>query len=145
MSHLFCGRYTYLNHSIDVLSVCKNCDVRISEMMEFLSSDRLHMQQAMFPKIMQNHILHSDLTLDVILCKVLVGIPLKQNEFLKIDGTCLGEVISEEAGNKDVQPVSPLQGKGEEEGGEKMKTALEGEKMDSPLEEVCIVTPYTCA
>ena len=142
-SHVFSGRHT--DFAIGALSVCKNCDIRISEMVEFLSSKRLHVQQAMFPNINQNHVLHSELTLDGVLCKVLVGVPLRQNEFLKIDGTCLGEVMSEEAGNKDVQPVSPHQGKGEEEGGERLKTACDGEKMDSPLEEVCVVTPYTCA
>ena len=142
MSHLFCGRYESDLLRNSTLFVCKNCDVCISEMVEFLSSNRLHIQQAMFPDVHQNLILHSNLTLDTVLCKVLVGVPLKQNEFLKIDQTCLGDVISEEAGNSHVQPVSSLQGKGEGEGGGKLKKAIGGEKMDSPPEEVSIATPY---
>ena len=95
------------------------------------------MQQAMFPDVQQSYVLHSQLTFDEVSCKVLVGVPLKQNEFLKIDQTCLGDVISEEAGNKHLQPGAPLQRKGEGEGGEKTKKGLDEEKMveeDSPGE-----------
>ena len=142
MSHLFCGRYAHSSiFASDTLSVCKNCDVRISEMVEFLSSDRVHMQQAMFPDVQQSYILHSQIAFDEVSCKVLVGVPLKQNEFLKVDQTCLGDVISEETGNEHLQPGSPLQGKGDGEGGEKLKKALEGEKPvadDSPPEEVSL-------
>ena len=113
MSYIFCGRSYTVSFANDTLSVCKNCDVRISEMVEFLSNDRLHMQQAMFPDVQQSYILHSQLTFDEVSLKVLVGVPLKQNEFLKIDQTCLGDVISEEVGNEHLQPGSPLPGKGE--------------------------------
>ena len=122
MSHLFCGRCCHPRiFGVNSLSVCKNCDVSISEMVKFLSSNRLHMQQAMFPEVNHSDVLHSLLSFDEISCKVLLGIPLKQSEFLKVDQTCLGDIISEDAG-------SPLQGEGEGQGGEKLQKTLEGEK-----------------
>ena len=97
-------------------------------MVKFLSSNRLHMQQAMFPEVKHSHVLHSPLSFDEISCKVLLGIPLKQSEFLKVDQSCLGNVISEEAG-------SALQGEGEGKGGEKLKKASQEEKtaIENPL------------
>ena len=53
---------------------------------------------------------------------MLVGAPLKQNEFLKIDQTCLAEVLAEEAGNEHLKVdglVSPE--------GERKREGEEGE------------------
>ena len=118
---LLCSRFGAMSlYGSDTLSVCKGCDARISEMVEFLNNDRVHMQQGIFPDVQQSYILHSQLNFDEVSCKVLVGAPLKQNEFLKIDQTCLADVISEEAGNEYLREGSPVlekKKKGEEEGG----------------------------
>ena len=80
------------------------------------------MQQGIFPDIQQNHLLHSDLDFDQVSCKVLIGAPLKQNEFLMIDQSCLAEVLIEEVGNEHLKVdelVSPGgEGKKEEEAGQ---------------------------
>ena len=111
-------------------------------MVEFLSSNRLHMQQAMFPEVKHSHVLHSPLSFNEISCKVLLGIPLKQSEFLKVDQTCLGDVISEDTG-------SPLQGQGEGQGWGKREKASEEEKtaMENSLGKEVSITYYcpTCA
>lgn len=107
----------------DTLSACKACDVRISEVVDFLNVDRVHMQQGIFPDVQQSYLLHSALNFDEVSCKVLVGAPLKQNEFLKIDQTCLAEVLAEEAGNEHLKVdglVSPV--------GERKKEGEEGEE-----------------
>ena len=80
------------------------------------------MQQGIFPDVQQSYLLHSALNFDEVSCKVLVGAPLKQNEFLKIDQTCLAEVLAEEAGNEHLKVdglVSPE--------GERKREGEEGE------------------
>ena len=106
----FSGPSTYRN---DTLSVCKVCDVTISEMVEFLSTDRVHMQQGIFPDVQQSYLLHSQVAFDEVSCKVLVGAPLKQNEFLKIDQTCFVDIITEEVGNEQLRQGSPQEKKQE--------------------------------
>ena len=108
-------------------------------MVEFLNNDRVHMQQGIFPDVQQSYILHSQLNFDEVSCKVLVGAPLKQNEFLKIDQTCLADVISEEAGNEHLREGSPLPEKkkkgeegAEEEKGEEGKEGGKGERGEGP-------------
>lgn len=48
----------------DTLSVCKACDITISEMVNFLNQDREHMQQGIFPDVQQSYLLHSALNFD---------------------------------------------------------------------------------
>lgn len=48
----------------DTLSVCKACDIKISEMVNFLNQDREHMQQGIFPDVQQSYLLHSALNFD---------------------------------------------------------------------------------
>ena len=96
----------------DTLSVCKACDVKISEIVIFLNQDREHMQQGIFPDVQQSYLLHSALNFDEVSCKALIGAPLKANEFLKIEQTHLADVIAEEAGNEHLRmqegaPTSP--------------------------------------
>lgn len=102
-------------------------------MVEFLSNDRVHMQQGIFPDVQQSYILHSQLGFDEVCCKVLLGAPLKQNEFLKIDQTCFADIISEEGGNEHLRQESPpgmKKEEGEAEGeGERDKTPFEGEEL----------------
>ena len=107
----FSGPSTYRN---DTLSVCKVCDVTISEMVEFLSTDRVHMQQGIFPDVQQSYLLHSQVAFDEVSCKVLVGAPLKQNEFLKIDQTCFADIITEEVGNEQLRQEKKQEGAGGE-------------------------------
>ena len=68
----------------DTLSMCKACDAKIREIVEFLNQDREHMKQGIFPDVQQSYMLHSMLGFDEVSCKALVGAPLKANEFLKI-------------------------------------------------------------
>ena len=44
--------------------MCRACDIKISEMVEFLNSDREHMQQGIFPDVQQSYLLHSALNFD---------------------------------------------------------------------------------
>lgn len=49
------------------MSVCKACDISIGEMMNFLDADREHMQQGLFPDVLQmSYVLQSVLTLDLV-------------------------------------------------------------------------------
>ena len=53
--------------SMDVtrcMAVCRACECKISEMVEFLNSDREHMQQGIFPDVQQSYLLHSALNFD---------------------------------------------------------------------------------
>lgn len=120
----------------DTLTICKVCDVRISEMVEFLNIDRVHMQQGIFPDVQQSYMLHCQLTFDEVSCKVLVGAPLKQNEFLKIDQTCFADVIAEEAGNEHMRQGSPQDKMKESGEGEEREGKGEGEKMVAFASEV---------
>ena len=96
----------------DTLSVCKACNLKISEIVIFLNQDREHMQQGIFPDVQQSFLLHSALNFDEVSCKALVGAPLKANEFLKVEQTHLADIIAEEAGNEHLRmqegaPASP--------------------------------------
>ena len=128
----------------DTLSVCKACDARISEMVDFLNADRVHMQQGIFPDVQQSYILQSILNFDEVSCKVLIGATLKQNEFLKIDQTCLAEILTEEAENKQmgmngvISPADEEQKQAEDGGGGERK---EGKGLHVTLGEVMVV-PY---
>ena len=125
-----CVRFGADLYRCDTLGVCKSCDISISEMVEFLNSDRVHMQQGIFPDVQQSYILHSQLGFDEVCCKVLIGAPLKQNEFLKIDQTCFADIISEEGGNEHLRQESPPGMKEEEGEGERDKeAAFEGEEL----------------
>ena len=74
--------------------------MKISEMVDFLSQDRTHMQQGFFPDVQQMYLLHSSINFDEVSLRALVGAPLKANEFLKLEQTCLADVIVEESGNE---------------------------------------------
>ena len=65
------GRFATLGvlYGCDTLAVCRACECKISEMVEFLNSDREHMQQGIFPDVQQSYLLHSALNFDeVSLC-----------------------------------------------------------------------------
>ena len=65
------GRFATLGvlYGCDSLAVCRACECKISEMVEFLNSDREHMQQGIFPDVQQSYLLHSALNFDeVSLC-----------------------------------------------------------------------------
>ena len=82
------------------LDVCRMCDMKISEIVDFLGQDRIHMQQGMFPDVQQSYLLHSALSFDEVSIKALVGAPLTSSEFLKLETTHLADVIAEERGNE---------------------------------------------
>ena len=67
-------------------------------MLEFLDTDRTHMQQGIFPDVQQSFLLRSTITLDECSCRALLGVTLKGNERLKLDQTRLAEVLAEEEG-----------------------------------------------
>ena len=60
------GRFATLGvlYGCDTLAVCRACGCKISEMVEFLNSDREHMQQGIFPDVQQSYLLHSALNFD---------------------------------------------------------------------------------
>ena len=51
-------------YGCDTLAVCRACECKISEMVEFLNSDREHMQQGVFPDVQQSFLLYSALNFD---------------------------------------------------------------------------------
>ena len=85
------------------LSICRVCNMKISEMMSFLDQDRLHMQQGLFPDVQQMYLLHSSLNFDEVSLRALAGAPLKSSDFLKLEQTCLADVIVEEGGNEHLR------------------------------------------
>ena len=89
----------------DTLSVCKACDMKIGEIVNFLNSDREHIKLGLFPDVQQSYLLHSTISFDEVSCKALVGAPLKENEFLKIEQTPVADVIAEEVGNEHYRLV----------------------------------------
>ena len=91
-------------------SVCRTCNMTIREIINFLSQDRTHMQQGLFPDVQQMYLLQSLLTFDEVSMRALLGANLKPAEFLKLEQTCLADVIVEESGNEHLRiediPVS---------------------------------------
>ena len=62
-------------YGCDTLAVCRACDCKISEMVNFLDPDREHMQQGIFPDVQQSYILHSALNFDEVSFSVSGGSP----------------------------------------------------------------------
>lgn len=78
-------------------------DMKISEIIDFMSDNRTHIQQGMFPDVQQAYLLQSNLMLDEVSLRALVGASLKPSEFLKLDQTCLADVILEEKGSEHLR------------------------------------------
>ena len=95
-----------------MLSICHICDMKISEMADFLTQSRIHMQQGIFPDVHHMYLLNSSVCIDEVSLKALIGVPLSPNEFLKLDQTFLADIIVEEEENKhlrnDAHVTSPL-------------------------------------
>ena len=108
----FVGGLTYGTAGNDTLTICRICDMKISEMVEFLTQSRVHMQQGIFPDVQQMYLLHSALSFEEVSCKALIGAPLSPNEFLKLEQTFLADIVVEEEGNEhlrnDAHVTSPL-------------------------------------
>lgn len=51
----------------DTLAVCKACDVSIREMVDFLDTDREHMQHGLFPDVQRSYVLHSTVAFDEVI------------------------------------------------------------------------------
>ena len=83
-------------HKVDPISLCSFLDVPLQEVLDFLDQDRLHMQQGFFPDVQHDYILGSDLNYDTDLCNVLMGVNLKQSDFLKIEQTYLADIVIQE-------------------------------------------------
>lgn len=81
---------------VDIVHMCIVLDIPFLELLNFLNQDRLHMQQGLFSNVQQNYMLTTLVELDYDMYLVLVGAGLKQKDFLKIDQTCLADVIFEE-------------------------------------------------
>ena len=84
----------------DTLQVCRACNIGITEMMDFLSLEREHMQHGLFPDVMPNYTLQCSLTYDETVCRTLIGCNIKSSEFLKLEQTCLADVLIEESGGE---------------------------------------------
>ena len=82
--------------------------MKLCKLVEFLDQDRTHIKQGliqhkehgMYSDIQQMHLLDSILAFDEISLRALLGSNLKASEFLKLEQTCLADVIVEEGGNK---------------------------------------------
>ena len=83
-------------HGVNMVHMCIILDIPFLELLNFLNQDRLHMQQGLFPNVQQSYILSVSLELDYDMYLALMGADLKQKDFLKIDQTCLADVIFEE-------------------------------------------------
>ena len=83
-------------HKIDPISVCSFLDIPLQDVLDFLDQDRLHMQQGFFPDVHHSYILESSLNYDTDVCNVLMGMNLKQNDFLKIEQTYLADIVVQE-------------------------------------------------
>ena len=66
------------------------------------------MQQGIFPDVQQMYLLHSSLNFDEVSLRALAGAPLKANDFLKLEQTCLADVIVEESGNERLRGQESL-------------------------------------
>ena len=85
--------------------------MKLCELVEFLNQDRTHMKQGlilnkrhgMYSDIQQMYLLESVLAFDEISLRALLGSNLKASEFLKLEQTCLADVIAEEGGNKHLR------------------------------------------
>lgn len=87
----------FINYrGIEIAHMSSVLDVPFLEIFQFLNQDRLHMQQGLFPHVQQSYVLNVSLEMDYDMYLVLLGADLKQKDFLKIDQTCLADVISEE-------------------------------------------------
>lgn len=93
------GYSRYGGVGIDCLSACHFVDASVLELLAFVSKERLHMEQGLFPEIQENYILNSPLSYDGDFCAALIGSKLSSNEFLKLEQTELAGVILEEPGS----------------------------------------------
>ena len=84
-------------------AICRICKMTIKEIINFLNPDRTHMQQGLFPDVQQMYLLQSIISFDEISMRALLGANLNPAEFLKLDQTCLADVIVEESGNEHLR------------------------------------------
>ena len=61
------------------------------------------MQQGLFPDVQQTYLLQSIISFDEITMRALLGARLNAAEFLKLEQTCLADVIVEEDGNEHLR------------------------------------------
>ena len=68
------GRFSSIGilYGCDTLAVCRACDSRISEIVEFLNAERDHMKQGLFPDVQQSYLLHSALNFDEVRTSVVL-------------------------------------------------------------------------
>ena len=90
----------YGNGGVDCVDASHFLAIPVVEILAFLSKERLHMEQGLFPEIQENYILNSPITYDGDFCAALIGSKLTSNEFLKLEQTELAGVILEEPGNE---------------------------------------------
>ena len=84
----------------DLASTCNTLDLSLLEMLDFLSSERQHMQHGLFPDINQTYILSNGIRFDSEIMKALVGGKLSSSDFLKVENTPLGDILAEEPGSE---------------------------------------------
>ncbi len=85
---------------VDCVSACQFLDMPITKVLAFLSKERLHMEQGLFPEVQESYLLNSTLTYDGDFCAALIGSKLTSNEFLKLEQTELAGIILEEPGSQ---------------------------------------------
>ena len=82
--------------SNDINEISVTLSIPFLEVFSFLNQDRLHMQEGLLTDNEDGYALNDRLELDRDMYLALIGTDLKQKDLLKIDQTCLAEVILEE-------------------------------------------------
>ena len=86
-----------MSRGFNLNRMCAVLEIPFLELLNFLNQDRLHMQQGMFPNLQQlKSTYDTSFEMDYDTYMALMGVNLKQKDFLKIDQTCLADVIFEE-------------------------------------------------
>ena len=88
----------------DCVTISQFMGIPIMEVLGFIKKERLHMKQGLFPRIDDHTYMKADqIAYDFDFCKVLMGLKMTDNEFLKLEQTLLADVIAEEPGNKHLK------------------------------------------
>ena len=92
------GRGDIVEYEINPITLAEFLEITLQEIVEFLNQDHLHIQQGLFPDIEHSSsaIFTEQFYIDPHFHKILLGADVKQNDFLKLEQTCLADVIAAE-------------------------------------------------
>lgn len=84
----------------DCVTISRFLEIPIMEVLNFITNERLHMKQEIFPEIRRYNALHGQINYQLDFCKVLMGLKMTDSELMKLEGTILDDVVKEEPDNK---------------------------------------------